>query len=146
MSKPSALAVQHLPDVLDAYVNKGQSLQEKANEIGVSRRTLYNWLLTDLGKDKYQEVVTQALVNRIADADQSLHDAADSLHVARAREEARYSRMDFERRRPHLYGQKQELTVAVAPILNISVVPQPQIAVQHEETERVVVGTDEIVK
>jgi hypothetical protein len=50
------------------------------------------------------------LVNRIADADEQMEHARDSFQVARAREMAKFARMDFERRRPKLYGPKQEIT------------------------------------
>jgi hypothetical protein len=50
------------------------------------------------------------LVARIADADDELAAAAksgDSVRVSAARESCKFFRTDFERRRPHLYGQKQ---------------------------------------
>ena len=115
-----------LPAIIKRYA-EGESIEQLSKELKVSRPTLYKWIFNDLGPVEYRETITNCLINRIADADESLEDAADFLAIARARERMRYSRMDFERRRPHLYGQKQEITHSVNPTLNISVVPQPQI-------------------
>lgn len=105
---------ERLPRVVERYL-EGESLNELAAENGVSRRTVYCWLLAGLGDKRYHEVVTQALVNRIADADELLEGARDPVQIARAREMARFARMDFERRRPGLYGQKQ-LNVTVSEV------------------------------
>jgi len=104
-----------------------------APDFGVSSRTLYRWLLTDLGDEKYQELITDCLVYRIHDADKDLHLAADMCQVTRARDEARFARMDFERRRPHLYGIKKEMKITgQLPSLVINVVPPQQIGVVHD--------------
>lgn len=84
----------------------GKSLAQIAKERGVKARNLYLWMLAGLGDEKYQEVVTQCLVCRIADADEQLAMATNQLEVQKYREVARFARMDFERRRPSLYGQK----------------------------------------
>jgi hypothetical protein len=52
--------------------------------------------------------VTEVLVSRIADYDAKLEAALDKVEVAKYRELAKFARFDFERRRPLLYGQKQE--------------------------------------
>lgn len=103
---PRALA--DVPAIVTRY-QQGESLQVIAKESAVSVRTIYRWMLSELG-DKYEGVVTDVLIDRIADADVALDSAADTCRVARAREQARFARMDFERRRPKLYGQKQEIT------------------------------------
>ncbi len=51
------------------------------------------------------------MVTRLADADHALATAETMGHIARAREEARYTRWDLERRRPHLFGPKQETKI-----------------------------------
>ena len=101
----------------------GESIQVLAAENHVHRSTLYRWMLAGLGDEHYFDLVTDALVARIAEADGELDDIktdlnADECDIARAREKIsiakehmRYSRFDFERRRPHLYGPKQELTI-----------------------------------
>ena len=105
---------QGLPRVLERYLG-GESVQVLAAEEAVSRQTIYNWLLGGLGDKAYHDVVTQALVKRISDADEKLEEAKDALEVAKAREMCRYARMDFERRRPGLYGAKQ-FHVSVAEV------------------------------
>ena len=51
--------------------------------------------------------------------------------VARARAQAQFARMDLERRRPELYGAKQEVVHRMPEPLQI-VVSSPQIAPQHD--------------
>lgn len=97
----------HLPDIIQRYLN-GESMQEIAKDSRTHARTLYRWMLTDCGP-AYDQIVTECLTNRIADADDLLDRATDSCQVARAREIAKFARMDFERRRPKLYGPKQEI-------------------------------------
>ena len=50
--------------------------------------------------------MTQALVARIADADERMERAGTVLAYSKAREMQRFCRMDFERRRPEIYGAK----------------------------------------
>ncbi|MGL5937062.1 MAG: hypothetical protein ACRCZI_15735 [Cetobacterium sp.] len=99
--------VDPLPDIVHRYLN-GESLALIASEQGKSLRTLYNWLLSDKGQ-AYDELITECLTNRVADADSDLMCAMDKVQIARARETAKFARMDFERRRPKLYGPKQEI-------------------------------------
>lgn len=98
-----------IPDYVQRYLN-GESMQSIARDCGVHRATLYRHMLRDLGEN-HEDVVTDMLITRIAKADEMLEQASSVCDIARAREIARYSRMDFERRRPHLYGQRQQLTV-----------------------------------
>lgn len=97
-----------IPDIIQRYLN-GESIQVLAKEHQVNRQTIYNWMLAETGPE-YDSIITQALVKRISDADELLETAPDQLGITRAREMARFYRQDFERRRPKLYGQKQELT------------------------------------
>lgn len=96
-----------LPDIIQRYLN-GESIQELATYSRTHTRTLYRWMLTNCGA-QYDSIITECLTNRIADADDLLANATDSCQIARAREIARFARMDFERRRPKLYGPKQEI-------------------------------------
>ncbi len=93
-----------LPEYVQRYLN-GESVQDIAKDHRVAARTIYRWMMSELG-DGYQDAVTDILVGRIADADAELDRASDQCQIARAREQARFARMDFERRRPNLYGQK----------------------------------------
>lgn len=111
VSEPEAYSKQQLDfDSLISRYLSGESVQTLAAEAGKHRATIYRWMLAGLGDKDYHDVVTECLVTRIADADQRLETASDGCDIARAREMARFARMDFERRRPALYGQKQEIT------------------------------------
>lgn len=100
-------AIPPLPDIIQRYLN-GESMLELSKEAKTHSRTLYRWMLTYCGPE-YDEIITHCLANRIADADELLQSAEDRCQVARAREIAKFARMDFERRRPKLYGPKQEI-------------------------------------
>jgi hypothetical protein len=99
-----------IPEIVTRYL-AGESLQTIAPDFKVATRTLYRWMLSELGDGTYQDLVTHMLVSRVADADAELQLASDACQIARAREQARFARMDLERRRPHLYGQKQHVLV-----------------------------------
>ncbi len=107
MADQAVLTKQDLPEIIQRY-RSGESMLSIAKDSAVKSRQLYNWMLNELGPD-YETIQTECLINRIADADQQLEESADMLQVTRARDIARYARMDFERRRPHLYGPKQEI-------------------------------------
>ena len=102
---PTTTAPLSIPEIVQRYA-AGESVQTLAAETGVHRATLYRWMLAGEGDDKYASLVTHCLVNRVAEADNALDQAADACDIARAREQARFARMDFERRRPQLYGVK----------------------------------------
>jgi transposase-like protein len=90
---------------------QGVSVQDIAKKHSVDRGTIYDWMLGGLGGDGYEDLVTRVLVARVRMADQELEEAREPHHIARARERARFARMDLERRRPNLYGQKTHVTV-----------------------------------
>lgn len=116
-----------LPELVSRYL-AGETMRELALDCRVARRTMYRWFLGGLGDEKYHEVVTQCLVNRIADADEELEDARlsrDPVRVTVARESCRFYRTDLERRRPALYGQKQEVSHTVSPTINIVLLDRP---------------------
>ena len=110
------LANVDLPDIVRRYA-AGESVQIMAHDAGVSRRTIYNWMLAGTGDAQYADLVTHALVRRVADADADLATAQEPVHIARARETAKFARMDLERRRPALYGQRgQEITINIGDL------------------------------
>ena len=99
-----------LPDIIKRY-SEGESVQDLARESRSSRETIYAWMLGGLGAEQYESLVTRCLTNRIADADQRLATGSDMSDIVRAREMAKFSRMDLERRRPHLYGMRTGLSI-----------------------------------
>ena len=102
-------SLQIAPDYIQRYLN-GESMQTIASELGVHRATLYRHMLADTRAD-HHDIVTHMLVQRISDANQRLENADNACDIARACEMARFARMDYERRRPALYGQRQQLDV-----------------------------------
>ena len=116
-----------LPDIVRRYLD-GASMQDLAAECGKHPRTLYRWMLSECGPE-YEQQITECLINRIADADQKLEESRDNCQIARAREQAKFARMDFERRRPKLYGPKQELDIdsKVTVIIQRLSDPQPVV-------------------
>lgn len=100
-----------VPEMVKRYL-AGESMTVLGGECGKSRRTIYRWFLSELGDEKYRETVTECLIARVADADEELEAARNSrdpVRVQAARETCRFVRMDLERRRPALYGPKQEV-------------------------------------
>lgn len=96
-----------LPQVIERY-RAGESVQVIARDCQVAARTIYRWMLAGLGDKEYYNLVTEALVDRIADADMALANSTNIIEVAKNKSACRFSRMDLERRRPFLYGQKIE--------------------------------------
>lgn len=146
---PTALsprALADIPAIVQRY-QQGETLQALAAESQVHYRTLYRWMFTELG-DAFPHVVTDTLVSRVADADLALETAADKCAIARAREQARFARMDLERRRPALYGEKREIkedrtiTVHIQRDGALEHKPQPEI-VNVRTTSSPVLQTDE---
>lgn len=126
----SSSVIPTLPDIIQRYAD-GESMQVLAKECGKHRMTLYRWMMSGLGDKAYEHLVTDCLINRIATADESLDNAATVCDIARARETARYARMDFERRRPHLYGQKMETkTDTTITVIVQRQTPQPVVVEQ----------------
>jgi len=103
-------------DILSRYAN-GDNLDMLADEHGVSRATIYLWLLGGTVDSTHAELVTAALTSRAMRADRALDEAKTAIDVARAREQARFARLDLERRRPAIYGQQSKLVHEVGPQL-----------------------------
>lgn len=97
--------------VIREYAEGRCSYRDLAAKHGVDPATIYHWILGGAGDKGHAELVTQALTARVAEADQKLEDAGSLLELGKAREAMRFTRMDLERRRPGLYGQKQMVAV-----------------------------------
>jgi hypothetical protein len=92
-----------------ARVQKGEGLRSIGKSLGLSHIGVRKWLLREVGAE-YHEMQTDGLLTRVVEADKMLMDARDPVSIARAREIARFARMDLERRRPGLYGAKTQIT------------------------------------
>ena len=119
----SPLTKADLPEVVQRYLD-GASLRQLADQYGADYRTLYTWILAYNGDEHYDRV-TQAMCARIADADLDLETASTQLDIARARERCRFTRMDYERRRPREYGQQPAAVSQVNIIVDRSCGTQP---------------------
>lgn len=114
---------QSIAKALQDYCN-GSTLLQIGQQYGVTRQAVYGWLLGELGGEQHAALVTRALTARIANGDEMLDGANNPLDLQRGREQARNARLDLERRRSHLYGQKQEVTHTIQPVLHIHTAPQ----------------------
>lgn len=146
------------PSAIRRYLD-GESIQMLAKEAGITPQGMYyrikRYLLSyDGGEQAYYDLVTQALAHHVAEADWRCRTATDTLEYARAREDQKYSRWDYERRRPKLYGQRQEITedktirviiddrspLPVTPYIDV---PRDIIPVNSEVTENQAKDQDE---
>lgn len=128
------------PTAIQRYLN-GESMQVIAKAWGITPQGAFKrckrFMLSYTGSDEaYHNLITQALVDRVAEADERLETAPDAVDIARAREMARFARMDLERRRPKLYGPKQEMSVdnTVTIIVNRNTSTTPQYVDVTPET------------
>ena len=110
-----------LPEIVRRYAS-GESVQTLAAEAGKHRATLYRWMLGGVGDEQYHDLVTHCLVQRVCDADAALAAAREPCDIARARETCRFARMDLERRRPHLYGPRQQVEhTSAVPTFSVTI-------------------------
>jgi|ERR1041385_316239 DNA invertase Pin-like site-specific DNA recombinase len=139
-----ALTKQQLPEIIQRYLD-GESIQTIAKDARVARRTIYKWMHR-IGDHEYYDLVTDAMITRLADADHELSVARTKGHIARAREEARYTRWDLERRRPSIFGYKQEVkqdtTVTITvqkyvqePPKQVNQTPQPVVFLPDQRND-----------
>ena len=111
-AKLPATRAADMPAIV-AQINAGADMAQIAQQYGVTRQAVYSWLLGGMGDNQHHDLVTNALTARVANADETLEVAESALDVARARERMRFTRMDLERRRPALYGAKQQVDVTI---------------------------------
>lgn len=110
-SLPALSREERVLSVIKEYATGNVSYRDLARKHDVDPATIYHWILGGVGDKEHAELVTQALTRRIAEADQKLEAAGNYLQLGKAREAMRFTRMDLERRRPNLYGQKQLVAV-----------------------------------
>lgn len=104
----------------------GKSLREIAIDLGCSYEGLRLWMLQEQ-PDAYKQAIQVGLIARIVYSDKELDDAKSPLDVARARESARFARWDAERRLPHLFGPKQEVTHTLKPEFIVQLKQEPTV-------------------
>ncbi len=113
-------AYENLSPYIERYV-QGEGLRSIAGELGIAVETLRRrfkvWSLTGKADKTYADLNTESMAMRIAIADELLETGSTMRDIARAEKMCRYSRMDFERRRPHLYGAKVEMSLTGPPAI-----------------------------
>ncbi len=130
-------AILPAPDAVERYL-AGATLREIANGSPCSLRTLYRYMLKELGPERCKELQRDLLVSRIADADEALSMATDNISLGIALAQCKYARFDYERRAPDAYGPRQEVAQTLKVIIRDDVRPAPVlIAPEGEEAEDV---------
>ena len=105
-------------EVLDRYLTD-EKTSTIAASYGVSRSRLHQWLL-EHAEEHWKKAQIARAVTALEAAKDGLEDAGDPLELARAREQLRGAQWELERLFSRLFGQKQELTVSVQPVLTIN--------------------------
>ena len=93
------------PRAVERYL-AGESLSAIVRDEPCGLRTLYRYMLKELGPEFYS-VQQDILIGKIADADANLEAADSNYAVARATAQGKFARFDLERRHPGLYGPRQ---------------------------------------
>ncbi len=121
-----------VPEIIQRYLD-GELIKDLAVDARRSRQTLYNWMHNEVTDQQYPSLVRQALLNRMAEADENLESAASMLDLARAREVAKLVRWDVERRLK-MFQPKQEVTKD----------SRITVIVQRERAQPVIIDTQPI--
>ena len=97
-----------LPEIVYRYLN-GESMAEIGRDYDRAGRTLYRFMLSGMGEELWKQAQTDCMIVKISEADRKLEAAATAVDVKKYEALGKFARMDFERRRPVLYGQKREV-------------------------------------
>jgi len=111
--KREAMARKRISSLSNAFqlMEAGLSLTEAANELGIPRNTLRVWMI-DENKPEYSKAQKSAILHRLVETEFDMESAQGAMDVARARESMRFNQWIAERRLPHLFAPRQELTGA----------------------------------
>lgn len=114
----------------------GESLDAIAEENPRTYREFYRWMLATT-KAEHADLVTNSLIDRVADADRAIALASNKLDASRAQTQAKFARMDLERKRPKLYGSQlnvqadTQITVRIAPVPRDITPTYRDVSLQH---------------
>ena len=128
-----------IPELIQRYLD-GEDIRVIAKNTRVSRQSLYNWMHDEVTDAQYPRLVKQAIVNRIADADEKLEQAATLLDLARARDQAKFARWDAERRLKLFQPKQQTTTDSRITVIVQRERPQP-VVVEAQTIEAQPVST-----
>lgn len=104
---PAPQTAPDIPDIIRRYRN-GESLADLAKEHRKHIATLYRWMMKELGPD-YHEMQTDMMIDQVAESYQVIKEAYTPCEVAKGQALAKLSTLILERRRPKLFGPKQEV-------------------------------------
>lgn len=111
---PARIPAEAIPALLERY-RAGDHLRDLAAEYGVSKQALQKrldrWCLSGKGDVSWHDAVTDYLTDRLCTAMEEQELSAHRVDVARTRDITNNWRWVNERRRPKLYGQKQEISL-----------------------------------
>ena len=116
--------------VLERYLN-GESSTQIAASYNCTRQGL-GYFLRQTAPDPWREAQIVLAVERKEQAEDEIASAGDPLSLARAREQLRGAQWDLERVFNRIYGQKQEVTHVVQPVLTINTQPVPGTVIDAE--------------
>jgi hypothetical protein len=106
------IPADNLPAIAERY-RGGESLVSIGKSYGVSdeavRRRLEKWALACSGEGKPYDLATDYLIENAIAAKDRIVVAPDAVGIARAREETKYWLWMLERRRPKLFGPRQQI-------------------------------------
>ena len=124
-SKPVPLEARNaIIEDARCLIPQGWTLEQISKKHSVKERTLDLWLQS-LG-DEYKEIREMWIDNLISESGALLKNADDPMELAKARELWKRATWLAERRDRKRYGEdKQQLNVNIAPVLNISIAPEP---------------------
>lgn len=113
-------AVSVIPkDLLPAEVISRYLSDERTADIaqsyGIARSRLNQWLL-EHAEESWRKAQVARAVTALERAKDGLEEAVDPLTLARCREQLRGAQWELERLYSRLFGQKQEVTVAVVQV------------------------------
>jgi hypothetical protein len=131
--------------VIERYL-KGEVISEMATEMGVTKKGLYKrlhqFMLASGGDEGFSGLITQSLAQRIAETDQELEASETQVEVSKWSQLGKFARMDFERKRPGLYGAKPVTVNFQAAVVDSALVESMQALLDRVVPQEKIVDAD----
>ena len=141
----SRIRDEDLPGVIERYL-KGEVISEMAAEMGVTKKALYKrlhqFMLASGGEEGFSGLITQSLAQRIAETDQELEASETQVEVSKWSQLGKFARMDFERKRPNLYGAKPVTLNLTAHVVDKELADSMQALLERVVPQERVLETD----
>lgn len=111
--KREAMARKRISSLSNAFnlLETGLSLRQVAERLEVPYATLRVWMM-DEPEPAYKNAQKTCILYKLAESDEAMEMADTAIAVTRARETLKHSQWLAERRLPHLFAPRQELTGA----------------------------------